>query len=679
MKTRILNSINSIARRSKSLVPYALCMVAVALLGACSDVEYDEATYSEGVKNLVADYTQGSRQVTLRWDNPTMGGQSGIQIIKDDKDIINLDEVVSSYFIKKAPTNVDVTYTVKARYADGRVSEGQTVRLNIAYEAQKGASKIAMLVPNDYTASDDEKDAVAWFQKNYVSTNKGVLLTPATIDDLDIEQQSACWVMCDRIGIDRGWQNLPGDLASIATIEALKAFANDGGNLFLTNHATQLTVAVGRIADAYAPGIYGSGEGGQNGDIWGSQPIIGNAEGQIYDHSGHDIYRGMNFVGGLYERSIYTFIGSGVKGDHNCMWDLNSYGLAPNPNVVKAWEDLTNSHVLGTWNHVVDYCCAGIIDFDPTSAFAGRILAVGLAAYEWNIGGANSCQDQLEKFTANCLSYVSTPIESKVAMLVADDYTASDDEKDAVAWFQRNYVDAGKGVLLTPATIDNLDIETNPMCWVMCDRIGIDRGWQNLPGNLASTATIEALKAYTADGGNLFLTNHATQLTVAVGRIADAYAPGIYGSGEGGPNNDIWGSQPIIGNAEGQIYDHSGHDIYWGMDFVSGLYERSIYTFESAGVKGDHNCMWDLNSYGLAPNPNVVKAWEDLTNSTVLGTWNHVVDYCCAGIIDFAPTSSFAGRILAVGLAAYEWNIGGANTCQGQLERFTSNCIGYLK
>ena len=681
MKKRIFNSIHSITRRPSSLVTYALCMAAVALLGACSDVEYDEATYSEGVRNLVADFTQGSREVTLRWDNPTMGGQSGIQIIKDDNDIINLDEVVSSYYIKKAPTNVDVSYTVKARYADGRVSEGQTVRLNIAYEAKKGATGIAMLVPNDYTNSDDEKDAVAWFKKNYVDAGKGVLLTPATIDDLDIEQQAACWVMCDRIGIDRGWQNLPGDLASTATIEALKAFTTDGGNLFLTNHATQLTVAVGRIADAYAPGIYGSGEGGPNNDIWGSQPIIGNAEGQVYDHSGHDIYRGMKFVSGLYERSIYTFEGAGVKGDHNCMWDLNAYGLAPNPNVVKTWEETTNSHVLGTWNHVVDYCCAGIVDFDPTSAFAGRVLAVGLAAYEWNLGGtANSCQDQLEKFTANCLSYVSTPVESKVAMLVPNDYTNSDDEKDAVAWFQKTYVDAGKGVLLTPATIDDLDIEQNPMCWVMCDRIGIDRGWQNLPGDLASTATIEALKAYTADGGNLLLTNHATQLTVAVGRIAEAYAPGIYGSGEGGPNNDIWGSQPIIGNAEGQVYDHSGHDIYRGMKFVSGLYERSIYTFEGAGVKGDHNCMWDLNSYGLAPNPNVVKAWEETTNSTVLGTWNHVVDYCCAGIVDFSPTSAFAGRILAVGLAAYEWNLGGtANSCQGQLERFTSNCIGYLK
>ena len=663
----------------KFLILGCVCCGITAALSSCSDVEYEAATYSEAVRNLIYDNPQGTRQVTLRWDNPTMAGQSGVQIIKDNIDVTNIDEVVNSYLIKKAPTNVDVAYTVKARYSDGRVSEGQTVRFNIAYEAKKSAGMVAMLVPDDYEQSADEKDAVAWFQKNYVATGKGTLVTPSTIDALDHEQQTGCWVMCDRIGIERGWQNLPGGLAADETINALKAFCEDGGNLFLTNHATQLTVAVGRIAEAYAPGIYGNGEGGPNPDIWGSQPVIGNAEGQIYDHSGHDIYRGMTFTSGLYERAIYCFEGAGVKGDHNCMWDLNAYGLAPNPNVVKAWEDLTNSHVLGTWNHVVDYCCAGIIDFDPTTTFAGRILAVGLAAYEWNIGGTNEKQDQLERFTSNCLSYVSTPAEQKVAMLVANDYEQSADEKDAVAWFTRTFVDAGKGIVITPATIDQLDIEQNPMCWVMCDRIGIERGWQNLPGGLAADETVNALKAFAADGGNLLLTNHATQLTVAVGRIAEAYAPGIYGNGEGGQNPDIWGSQPVIGNAEGQIYDHSGHDIYRGMTFTSGIYERAIYCFEGAGVKGDHNCMWDLNAYGLAPNPNVVKAWEDLTNSTVLGTWNHVVDYCCAGIIDFAPTTTFAGRILAVGLAAYEWNIGGTNEKQGQLERFTQNCISYLK
>ena len=655
-----------------------LC-AAAALLVSCSDVELEAMRYSEGVSNLTADYQDGNRSVTLKWDNPTMNGQSGIQIIQDNKDITNIDEVINSYFIRKAPTNVDVAYTVKARYDDGRVSEGQTVHLNIAYEVKKGNGIIAMLVADDYASSDDEKDAVEWFKNNYVNTGKGELITASNSNELDIEKHAACWVMCDRIGIEKGWDKLPGGLSSNETVNALKGFRADGGNLLLTNHATQLTVAVGRIADAYAPGIFGSGEGGNNGDVWGAQPVIGNVDGQIYDHSAHDIYRGMNFTTGLYERGIYTFEGAGIKGDHNCMWDLNAYGLAPNPNVVKAWEDLTNSTVLGTWNHVVDYCCAGIIDFAPTTTFAGRVLAVGLASYEWNIGGDNQYKDQLEKFTGNCLNYVSRPANTKVAMLVADDYKSSDDEKDAAEWFTQNYVNNGTGVLLTASQIDQLDIENNTMCWVMCDRIGIEKGWDKLPGGLSSNETVNALKGFCSDGGNLLLTNHATQLTVAVGRIADAYAPGIFGSGEGGNNGDVWGAQPVIGNVDGQIYDHSAHDIYWGMNFTTGLYERGIYTFEGAGVKGDHNCMWDLNAYGLAPNPNVVKAWEDLTNSTVLGTWNHVVDYCCAGIIDFAPTTTFAGRVLAIGLASYEWNIGGDNQYKDQLEKFTSNCISYLK
>ena len=657
---------------------FGYCLL-VIVISACSDIDIPgSASDANGtVSALTYDNPQGTRQLTLSWTLPA-GDITGIQIIKDDADIIELEGPQTSYFIKKAPTNVDVSYTVKARFADGTVSKGQTVRLFIAYEAQKGGSKIAMLLPDDYASgSADESAAADWFKRNYVDAGKGVLLTPATIDDLDIESQSACWVMCDRIGISKGWDKLPGGLAGTATIEALKAFAADGGNLLLTNHATQLTVGLGRIAEAYAPGIFGDGEGGQNNDIWGVHPIIGNVEGQIYDHSHHEIYQGMTYEPELYA-GIYCFEGAGVKGDHNCMWDLNAYGLAPNPNVVKTWEETTNSTVLGTWNHVVDYCCAGIVDFDPTTTFAGRILAVGLAAYEWSIGTANEKQDQLEKFTANCLKYVGAPAEQKVAMLVPDDYATSADEADAVAWFKKTYVDAGKGVLFTPSTIDDLDIENNPMCWVMCDRIGIGLGWDKLPGGLAGTATIEALKAFAADGGNLLLTNHATQLTVGLGRIAEAYAPGIFGDGEGGQNNDIWGVHPIIGNVEGQIYDHSNHDIYWGMTYEPGLY-AGIYCFEGAGVKGDHNCMWDLNAYGLAPNPNVVKTWEETTNSTVLGTWNHVVDYCCAGIVDFAPTTTFAGRVLAVGLAAYEWNLGTTNEKQDQLEHFTANCINYLK
>ena len=125
----------------------SICAICIIFgLWSCSDVEYEAANYSEAVTNLVADYTEGSRQVTLRWDNPSMSGQSGIQIIKDNTDVMNFDEVMNSYFIKKAPTNVDVAYTVKARYNDGRVSEGQTVRFYIPYEIKKGGNIVAMLV-----------------------------------------------------------------------------------------------------------------------------------------------------------------------------------------------------------------------------------------------------------------------------------------------------------------------------------------------------------------------------------------------------------------------------------------------------------------------------------------------------------------------------------------------------
>ena len=151
----------------------------------------------------MADYTQGSRQVTLRWDNPTMQGQSGIQIIKDNTDITNIDEVVrpatSSRRLRRTST---CRIPSRPAIATDACLKGQTVRFNIAYEVQKGGNKVAMLLPNDYaTGSADESAAADWFKRTYVDAGKGVILTPATIDDLDIESQSACWVMCDRIGI----------------------------------------------------------------------------------------------------------------------------------------------------------------------------------------------------------------------------------------------------------------------------------------------------------------------------------------------------------------------------------------------------------------------------------------------------------------------------------------------
>ncbi len=265
--------------------------------------------------------------------------------------------------------------------------------------------------------------------------------------------------------------------------------------------------------------------------------------------------------------------------------------------------------------------------------------------------------------------------QKKIGMLIGAetvDALESADEKNAAAWFQKTFTD---GILVTPSTL--AQIENISTLWVAIDRVGIEAGWEKLPEAFRSDATISALKAHVEKGGSLLLTNHATQLVVPLNRIP--YAPGIFGNGPGGDNPDIWGVHPVIGNVEGQIYDHTQHAIFKDMTYEPTLY-AGIYCFEGPGVKGDHNCMWDMNAIGdLTENPNKIADFEDKTNSTVLGTWNHVVDYCCAGIIDFEPTTLIKGRILAVGLAAYEWDLGGGvNTKQDQLEMFTENCLSYL-
>ena len=268
---------------------------------------------------------------------------------------------------------------------------------------------------------------------------------------------------------------------------------------------------------------------------------------------------------------------------------------------------------------------------------------------------------------------------ARVAMLVPTDYSNSADEKAAVDWFVKNYVEKGLGELYTPYNnVENLIDRGYSACWVMSDRVGTQQGADNLPGYLGGSYVTNILRRFAEKGGNLLLTNHATQLVSSVGRIAANYAPNIFVSGEGGQNPDVWGIHPVIGNEEGKIYDHRDHPIYANMIFDANT-DGGIYPLDGPGIKGDHNSMWNLYDLGLSTEPSVVQNWEETTNSTILGTWNNSLQSSTAGVVDFAPTTNFAGRVLAIGIAAYEWDLGGAtNTYQSQLEQFTKNCLTYL-
>ena len=271
--------------------------------------------------------------------------------------------------------------------------------LGFSYVVKAQNKKVAIYVEKESGLDDDEQAALNWFRKKYPD---GIVYLPNTISSVNLSSVNTLWIPIDRVGIAQGWRNLPDCFKNDVTINALKAFVKDGGNLLLTNHATQLIVPIGRVADNYAPGIFGSGNGGNNDDAWGINANIGLGRA---DHRGDDIYKGLatsEFTLQDPHHEIFPMIGAGYKEDHNCMWDFNGMGLD-----VFGFQDKTKSTVLGTWQQVVDLVCAGFIEFQPYREYKGHILANGLACYEWNQNNkTNDYQSNIELLTSNSLEHL---------------------------------------------------------------------------------------------------------------------------------------------------------------------------------------------------------------------------------------------------------------------------------
>ena len=392
---------------------YSILVAAFAAfaLGSCSDVDIPAAVQSAKVSNLAA--TVEGRAITLSWTLPSAEGIKGVNIYRNNDLIAELG-AVATYTAKKQPSNQDLLYTVKIVYENGNISEGETFKV----DALPG-SKVAMLLPsnNDSDLDDDELAAKKWFVQTY--GDNGTVFTPATLTSLNPSQYAVLWIQIDRVGLEMGPDKLPADIIASGVVDNLSAYLKTGGNVFLTKHATQLISSMGRIAEQYGPHIFGSGEGGEGTDIWTTNAVIGSNCDPKYDHRSHAAFAGLEVLPAndpvnMYDHESYPLEGPGFREDHNCMWDLNSYGFTPadGVNVVDAFEKKTSSVVLATWGHVTDYCCGGIIEFLPTADIKGRVLCIGLSAYEFNQNsGTNQYQQNTEKLTKNCIDYLAAESE----------------------------------------------------------------------------------------------------------------------------------------------------------------------------------------------------------------------------------------------------------------------------
>lgn len=552
----------------------------------------------------------------------------------------------------------------------------------------KAQTKVGIFVEKTSGLDDDEQAAYDWFNKDY---NPGHGLEKKVFTSGNINELSATDVKVLWIPINRQGNNIE-DVQPSAIynhVETLNNYVKNGGNLYLTNHATLLTFAIGRIAEKYKPNTVSYGAPGENKDAWGVNPRFADM-----DYRGHVLYSGFEAgsKGNLWNDNY--FLNSGTsKEDHNCLWT----GVSSYTDFINA----TNSQILGKWSQNGDTDNFGVVEFMPTGDYKGTILCNGLAAYEWNCEG-NEFVNNIKKFTENSISYLAT-IDKKIGFLVpGKDYAAlynnwgADDDAKALEWFKTFY--GAKAKLVTPEELTSLNPAEVPVLWVPINHDGVSV-YNNI--NEVYRKSVDALKSYAQKGGNLYLTNYAALFVETMGRTnGDDLGEGLYANqyeiknyyfteeeykntnSDGRKDNGI---RYIIKTNEVTGFDKSGYFPYAGLADATGILKTSQF-----GLKEHHGIMWKLEGDIVNSNPEKFKKFEEGTHSIIWGLPDIIGDYARASVIEFQPYNEYLGTIFANGDFSYEWDETardgdgnpqggtGKNIYQYNIERYTSNILNYL-
>ena len=545
-------------------------------------------------------------------------------------------------------------------------------------QLSKAQTKVGIFIEKTTGLDDDEQAAYDWFHNSYKPGHglEKVVFTPDNISNLNANDVKVLWIPINRQG-DNIADVQPSAIYN--HVKTLKTYVQEGGNLYLTNYATLLTSAIGRIDKQYEPNTVTYGAPVENKDAWGVNPRFADM-----DYRGHVLYS--DFVAG--SKNDNYFLNSGTsKEDHNCLWT----GVSSYTDFINA----TNSHILGKWSENGDTNNFGVVEFMPTKDYKGTILCNGLAAYEWNCKD-NEFVNNIKKFTENSISYLAT-IDKKIGFLVpGSDYSlkykdwGADDDAKALEWFKTFY--GAKAKLVTPDELASLNPAEVPVLWVPVNHDGVG-AYENIDEVYRNS--VDALKSYAQKGGNLYLTNYAALFVEKMGRTnGNDLAEDIYAN-QYEIKNDIitevdYNSKGKIDNGIRYIiktneFNKSGYFPYAGLADATGILKTSQF-----GLKEHHGIMWKLEGKIDNPNPEKFKKFEEGTHSIIWGLPDIIEDYARASVIEFQPYNEYLGTIFANGDFSYEWDEAardgdgkpqggtGKNIYQYNIERYTSNILNYL-
>ena len=399
-----MSNISNSAKRGLTAIA-VLLLTAAAVFTSCTPVEPELPANANLPKARNLSYTNepGTRTVVLSWQLDADSTMAGIQITKNGLNPLEIDSVVNTYTVRHVVPNQDVLYTVKVRYKNGMVSEGTSVNVHIRFDQTIMAGYLMTAPSIGELADDDERAAAQWFEREYVAKGTGCFVLLHELATIDLDRVACLWINIDREGLNKGWQNLPENVRSEEFLNNLRAYSLEGGKLFFSVHATQLIAAMGRISEDYAPNQFASGQGGL-ADIWTMNAYLGYGGETSYDHRTHRFFQDMILdYYNKYEYTSFPMLSEGVHEDHNCMWDLSSMRFEAGANKVRGFEIATSATCLATWGQNTELNFVGLVEFNETEKYRGKMVAMGLGCYEFAMVTENRFQSQIERLTKNIL------------------------------------------------------------------------------------------------------------------------------------------------------------------------------------------------------------------------------------------------------------------------------------
>lgn len=391
----------------KNLYVLMILVLTSGWLVSCDTIEPEPAANANRKKVTNLRYTSEGRTVYLTWDMDVDSTMVGVQIARNGENPVDIDSLITSYTVRHVTPNEDVYYTVKIRYNDSIVSEGVSVRIHINYDITVHAGYVLSAGSIAELPDDDERAAAEWFDRTYVQKGKGRFIPIGEVGNVNLDEVACLWIHIDRQGMATGWQNLTGGFSDPVFVANLKHYVEEGGNLYLSVHATQLLTAIGRITEAQSPNYVSTGQGGYGADVWTMNAWLGAGSEPSYDRRGYAFFEGMTLdYFNQYKYTSFPMVGPGIREDHNCIWNLSEIKFTSGSDKIRGWELATKSTALATWGQNTELNYIGMVDFAISGNYRGRIVAMGLGCYEWAQQDGNVYQYQIEKVTENIIESI---------------------------------------------------------------------------------------------------------------------------------------------------------------------------------------------------------------------------------------------------------------------------------